>query len=456
MKTAIISGVVWLEKDKIDPINMHFLKNDCTIVPKKTSNYDDRDPIILYFNNKKDPNLIGLPRGYYLNTWKSKTREVYDEVLEISEGIPLRESEVLFTPRPDDQEPVIQQFMQAFSKSWYTGSLEAYTSYGKTCVAIEIIRRLGRNAIVIVHTTALLDQWKDRIKSFLPGWKVGSLQGKNCDYEDCDVTLATVQSLMINPEKYPAQMWSWFGTLCVDEMHRFAAEKFSSVVPKFNSKNTFGVSATLRRLDKTENVFRFILGSVVAKATEENRIHPKIWVRWTDFQSPTDSDQKSTLLSEMESAKYRNYMIAKDIVAAVKKGRNPLVMSERLALLEMVQDFVEAELRKEGIRKTHGFFIGGKKKEERDEAAKCDIVYATVQLAKEGVDISRLDTLFCTTATSDNEQIIGRVVRRHPNKKQPIVVDYVDIHVPLMNGLYGSRLKLYKKNGWQIIESRKE
>lgn len=450
---AIIKGVVWLEVDRIDPVHMHFLRNDCTIIPKSTSVYSTPDPIRVY-GFSQDKKMVWIPRGYYLKNWRNKTGLIYDEDVRVSGGFPLRKTKVNFVPRPDDQAPIIDSVCeQMLSRSWFSGAIEAYTSWGKTCSAIEIIRRLNMNALVIVHTTPLLDQWKERVKQFCPGWEIGAIQGGSCEYEGKDVVVATVQSLMTNPEKFPEGLWEHFGVLCVDELHRYGAEKFSSVVPYFNVKFSFGMSGTLRRLDKTENVFRFLIGSVIAKATDKHRIVPEIFVKDTKVSYPSYlvGMQKSQLLGYIEKHRHRTEMIAKDVVAAVKKGRNPLVLSERLTLLRELSLVVEGMLKEEGISKTQGFFIGGKTKAERAEASACDIIYATSQLAKEGLDLPRLDSLLLVTPNSDNEQAIGRIVRHYPNKKQPLVVDYVDRNIPNFRSLFLSRLKLYRSNGWKVM-----
>lgn len=450
---AVIRGVVWLNVDEIDPVHMHFLRNDCTIIPKATSTYAEPSPIRVY-GFSPDRKMVWIPRGYYLKTWRNKTGLIYDEDVRVSEGFSLRETRVLFTPRPDDQKPVIDAVCEKMlSRSWFAGSIEAYTSWGKSLSAAEIIRRLGRNALVIVHTTPLLDQWKLRVKQYCPDWKVGTIGGGVCEYEGKDIVVATVQSLMSNPEKLPKGLWDHFGVLCVDELHRYGAEKFSSVIPRFNVKYAFGMSGTLRRLDKTENVFRYIIGDVIARATEENRIVPQIFTKDTkvEFPSHLRGAQKSQFLGYIESHKARTEMIAKDVVAAVRKGRYPLVLSERLTLLRELSLIVERMLKEESLDKTQGFFIGGKTKEERSLASNCDIIYATTQLAKEGIDIPRLDTLLMITPCSDPEQAIGRVVRKHPNKKQPMVVDYVDLSIPNFRYLFTSRMRLYRKNRWEVL-----
>jgi hypothetical protein len=132
------------------------------------------------------------------------------------------------------------------------------------------------------------------------------------------------------------------------------------------------------------------------------------------------------------------------------------VLSERLQILNDLPALVDYFCEQEGlIKPTHGFFIGKKKKRELEEAAKCDIVYATFQLAKEGIDIPRLDFLALVTPASEVEQPIGRICRDIPNKPQPVVADYVDYEISRCVSQYRSRCKLYKRLGLEIVGDKR-
>jgi hypothetical protein len=141
-------------------------------------------------------------------------------------------------------------------------------------------------------------------------------------------------------------------------------------------------------------------------------------------------------------------------VKAVKAGRNPLVSAERLGILERIAYFVEIFAQKElGKKVTSGMYIGGKTEEALKVAAASDIVYATVQLAQEGINIPKLDTLFMATPMVDIEQLAGRICRSVPNKKQPLIIDFLDGGFSIFKGMFGARLKMYNKLGWKVVKS---
>jgi superfamily II DNA or RNA helicase len=304
-----------------------------------------------------------------------------------------------------------------------------------------------------MHRSSLIDQWRRNLEKYKPNWSLGEIKAGVCDYKGKDIVFATFQSLMgDHGDKYPEEMWSYFGTICVDEMHVASAEKFGSVAPKFSAKYMLGVSGTIRRLDKTEACFEAVLGHIIHKADEKYRVRPKIFARNTncDFRVSNDLD-KVQLVSLLSSSVKRNTLIANDAFKAFKAGRFPVVMAERKEILEKVSACVASIAEKENISVANGFYIGGKSEAELLKALQSDIVYATVQMMKEGIDHPRLDTLLLATPMSDVEQCCGRVTRRVDGKKEPMVVDYVDCAIPKFKGSFLNRYKMYKKLGWEIL-----
>ena len=78
------------------------------------------------------------------------------------------------------------------------------------------------------------------------------------------------------------------------------------------------------------------------------------------------------------------------------------------------------------------------------------ILVATGSLIGEGFDYPRLDTLFMAMPVSARnivEQYAGRLNRDYDGKKEVIVYDYVDSHIPMFDNMYAKRLKAYKQIG---------
>lgn len=59
------------------------------------------------------------------------------------------------------------------------GIINLTTSSGKTVLSLYIINHLKMKTIIIVNKIELLNQWKERIKQYLPEYNIGIIQGKN-------------------------------------------------------------------------------------------------------------------------------------------------------------------------------------------------------------------------------------------------------------------------------------
>lgn len=80
-------------------------------------------------------------------------------------------------------------------------------------------------------------------------------------------------------------------------------------------------------------------------------------------------------------------------------------------------------------------------------------LFATYSLAKEGLDIPRLDRLYLTTPQKDYAvivQSVGRIARTFDGKEQPIAYDYVDCIRSLQKS-FKQRCTSYRKCGCEFI-----
>ena len=452
MIKAFLRDLVWMDEARLTPHTVYFIKNDLTIVPRATSEFGDApEPIRLY---KQAHGEIGVPKFYFRDILRLKASEKFE--LEIDPRIGLHKLRPLeFTPtlRPEDQAPDFRDFLTRLraQQGFGGGIFSAYTSYGKSIFSSKLIHELGLKTLLLVHTNPLREQWLENIPEYLPGIKAVPLDGLKTDFHNADVVIATLQSLMgERSDKYPEEFFRAFGTVIGDEIHRFGGAQFGSVIQKFASRYNVGVSGTVRRADGCEKVFYYCTGQILTVANETNRLRPLIWVKDSGFQGYVRPTMKKPFaLGKLVECRYRNATIANDIFRAKKQGRSPLVVSDRLEALEQISYMVKQLAKQEGLEFSHGFFTGAVKKEDRKLAQNADIIFATQSIAKEGIDIKHLDTLFLVTPNSDTEQVAGRIVRRK-NKFPPVVVDYVDSKVSIFYRSYHSRRKLYEKLQFKI------
>ena len=121
-----------------------------------------------------------------------------------------------------------------------------------------------------------LDQWKERIKEFLPDAKIGRLQSSIIHIEGYDIVIGMLQS--ISMIEYNETIFQDFGLVIYDECHHLGAETFSRALLKTGTKYTLGLSATPKRLDGLSKVFEWYLGDIVynIKKRDEDNVNVKM------------------------------------------------------------------------------------------------------------------------------------------------------------------------------------
>jgi hypothetical protein len=449
MLTGVVSHRVWFRKKEIGrPLAQRMLDAAKVVSPFADLNGEIRQIQTAVETDE----WIGIPRMLYVRSFRTVTTSL--DVSRVGNGENLPELKPAYTLRPDDQAPDLNTFLRKLEEmresfGFAGGIFRAFTGFGKSLWGMEMLRQLGGNSLIIVHQEALLTQWVSEIEKMIPGAVVGVVQGPRVDYKDCHFVVATIQSLW-QDGKVPKEFWSHFRTILTDEIHRHGADKFAETLSKANPTYMIGMTGTVRRGDRMEAVFHHIVGDILHSAKDKNRIIPEVFLRETGFKTKSNL-KRHLLVHKLKDSGTRTDFIAEDIMRCMRsqQGRNPIVMSQSLELLKDLSARIRRIQDREGIVFTHGFYVGGLKPQQREVAASAGLVFATIQLAKEGIDIPRLDTLFLVTPVSDPEQIVGRICRRR-NENEAVVIDYVDSLVSELRRGYLSRLILYKQLGWRV------
>lgn len=308
--------------------------------------------------------------------------------------------------------------------------------------------------MVCVHLKALFDQWLKFIAQFLPTAKIGIVKGSKCVFDGCDVVVAMLQSLYSRRDKYPAALWRFPSLLVFDECHRVSAPTFSCVPPLFPARYRLGASATPRRKDGTEKVFRFHLGDTLHTANRPMMVPlvKRVWTQWTVIKTERwdpEAGGSSVLFKLQYKNEKRNAIIVSQLEAALTAGRKVLLLSQRLKHLDLLKASILGRLPDLSI----GMCIGGVASEELDEAKKAQLLLATYQFASEGFDVPDLDCLFLAMPIADVKQSAGRALRLVEGKKQPIIVDFRDDRVGTFYRWGLLREKTYKSLGVELGKS---
>lgn len=348
------------------------------------------------------------------------------------------------------------------------GILQSPAGSGKTQMGIALACELGVKTLWLTHTKDLLTQSKTRAEQYLDPTRLGTITEGKVSI-GATITFATIQTMCrLDLDQYRDE-WD---CIIVDECHRVsgtptAVTQFSKVLNSLNARHKYGLSATVHRADGLINATYAMLGSVVWNVPDEAvksrvmtvNIVPKdtgvtLNPHFLNSDGTVNYAKMITYLTEHEE---RNSLILNDLTE--NREHYNLVLSERVAHLKYLYSLLPPELKRQAT------VIDGKMttkalKAKREQAIE-DMrtgdkryLFATYSLAKEGLDIPRLDRLYLTTPQKDYAviiQSIGRVARTFDGKQQPLAYDYVDSIKSLVKS-YKIRCTIYRKSGCNINE----
>lgn len=417
------------------------------------------DPLYEEAHDPDGTKVLRVPRG--LVNQYGTGREVIDQRVE---GYPadLR-LKIELGPtgdRLEDQKDFVAAVADAARRR--TGAIgQAAPGYGKTICALGIAAALGRTTAVLVHKSFLMNQWIERIQDAydIDPNDIGQVQQDVCDFRGKKIVLIMVQSLL-SSRVYPADLFTYFGTVMTDEVHRFGAVEFRRAITMFPAMYRVGFTATPKRPDGLETVFFMHLGDIAFVGTKsklaakvkyvnsEMVITPKAERAMLNYRKEFDLVKVTSHLVQCET---RNRQIIKLAIDAMKHGRKILLLSGRREHLKELSDILDTEMQRKTLRFTHGYYVGGMTEQELHVSATRQMLFATFQMAQEGLDIPDLDTLFLVTPKGDIVQAVGRILRAHPDKRPPIVLDIVDNQIGMCANLAKKRAKQYREMGCTFL-----
>jgi superfamily II DNA or RNA helicase len=314
--------------------------------------------------------------------------------------------------------------------------------FGKTVCALHMAAVLHRRTLILVHAEALGAQWVERIRMFVPDAKVGRIQQDVVEVEGCDFVVGMIQSLI--KRDYTQSTLESFGLVIVDEAHHVAAPMFSKALPKLPARYVLALSATPNRADGCGVALEYLMGPTAFRAF---RVHERVSVRVITYSRGDEEELLnrqgkplcSTMLTNLAADAVRTRLIHDVIVNYAAMGRNIIVLSDRLDQLTALGDMLLATDPTMSVAKV----VGGTKAKDREAGFDARILLSTYHYASEGIDIPRLDTLVMATPRGNIEQTVGRILRPHPTKQQPLVVDIKD-PFSLFTGMAWKRHAYYK------------
>jgi superfamily II DNA or RNA helicase len=443
-----------IDRSLLNPRQVDVIKQDLLLRQKGGEKYGfgPGQDVRLY---REVANWIEVPRQYAVFELPSVIGKIDDATVE---GEPL---DITFTkPLREMQEPLVEDFLSKLGqgKHRYGGIFSAKCGTGKTVMALKFLEQIGRPAIVLVHANFLMAQWRQAIKMFtdIDSDEIGLIQQDKCEWKGKKIVLAMVESL-VGEREYPQEMFEHFGVLIADEVHRHGAAQWSRAIAMFPARLRIGLSATPRRGDGLWDVLRWHVGDVLTESKKGGDanvyvVPTGIALDESTYRTRNAEINLGRLLTVLSKIGSRNDLITHHILKAVAAGRRVLVLSERLKHLDTLKAMVEFLWEGSPSALNIGRYVGGMKESEIEVSKTCNLLFGTVQYAKEGLDDPSLDTLFLTTPKSDVEQAVGRILRRDADKKPPFVIDFIDNKTGPCIGFYKRRRKQYEHLGFEVTE----
>jgi superfamily II DNA or RNA helicase len=355
------------------------------------------------------------------------------------------------------------------------GVLSATTAFGKTVVGAYLIAERKINALVLVHSSALLSQWKKALEQFLninetlpePTKKHGRKKaqtligqlGSGKNNLSGIVDIAIMQSLFDGDEV--KELVRNYGMVICDECHHVPAVNFERILAAVDAKYVYGLTATPLRPDGHQPIIFMQCGAIryrvdaIAQAAKSGFDH-YIIPRFMATRIPEDSNLTiQEIYATLVNNSIRNGAIIKDVSSAVIEGRTPLILTERKGHAVVLANLLAGSC--SNIVLLVGSDSQKQKREKLDALKRIPVteplvVVATGKYIGEGFDEPRLDTLFLAMPIAWKgtlAQYAGRLHRSFDGKIEVRVYDYVDVHVRVLERMYQKRLHGYAELGYQ-------
>jgi hypothetical protein len=416
---------------------------------------------------------IRIPRGLLENV-EEKCKEsgiVIDSRDERSFGKPIR---VSFKGELREQQTLAALQLEKYE----SGILCAPPAFGKTVLAAYMISRRKVSTLILLENTDLLPQWIAEFEKFLtidedpPTYKTKSGREKVRDgvigslISGNDKTTGIIDFAMIGSAYHKGEFFpniDSYGMVLCDECHHIGSAQGQALMSRIRSKYVYGLSATPERSDHLDDIVYMLLGPIrhkysVKEQADAQGLSRYVYPRFTRVVNAEggklDIHRADDLIA---GSSIRNKQIISDVEQAISVGRTPVILTKLKKHAEFLSDKLSGKA-------NHVFLIyGGQSLKQNQEIkermlavpnGESLILIATGQKIGEGFNFPRLDTLMLAAPVKFEGrlvQYIGRLNRIYTGKKNVIVYDYVDPHIDFFDRQYRSRLKTYRKLGYQVI-----
>jgi superfamily II DNA or RNA helicase len=323
--------------------------------------------------------------------------------------------------------------------------LRSATGTGKTTTLLATAAFINLPTIVVVPTSGLFKQWRERAQLELPGLGrdgVGYIYEGGVDLAPVTIALQASLVAAMKNERVRAEILDYFGVLLADEVQYAPARTFFETFDSFPAKYRIGMSASERRKDRKEFLANDLFGPVAYEYTREQAVGDGIIIEVemrvipTDFRAawyglltrdeekqlkqskidpsvapPPEKDLDPTrLYKEMAGDPDRDLLLLTELVREAGAGSICIALAHHV---EHVQRFAQ-RLTAAGLKT--GLLLGGKENGDEFDRTKKLLASGDIQVAVgtykatgTGIDIPRVDVVACLTPIAANEQEVNQV-----------------------------------------------
>jgi hypothetical protein len=362
---------------------------------------------------------------------------------------------------------------------------------GKSYLAAYLMSQFNKKTLIVVHSTSLIEQWKDVINACYRNITIGEYHGKK--KTDGDVVIIVINSVMsdefvtvlgkratkVVTTNTPINYFNQFGYVIYDEAHVYANKNFGKSFSIAQAPYMLGLSATPdENVNKFDKLVWWGIGPVIDAsklpgyiATNRDftgEVHRKMYYGKPLYtrlikNDITDMVSVSETLGMICEDENRTNLVIDCIEECLKKHLYTFVFADRRNYLDVLRlkleerksiDVDSIEMMTEPTDYVR--IVGGSKSEELAEAeAKSRVIFTTYQYMGTGKSIVKMNGLvLATPRKSKMKQYIKRIFRlgsdatitRH-------IYDIVDMRTTLKNQ-WSTRKKYYNSQEFSIDESK--
>jgi superfamily II DNA or RNA helicase len=333
------------------------------------------------------------------------------------------------------------------------GILKFPTGFGKTVISLYLSSFLKYKTMIIVDREPLMKQWIESILNFtdLTENDIGIIQAKLINLNK-PIVICMAQTLVSYFKKkfefiFTEIQKAGFGTLFYDEVHSTgSANTYSKLSILFNPNNIIGLSATPYLYGPQKILLQNTIGNIIYESKDYEMIPKYYFVQYnsgiTNIKYTTKKGKTITIgnwlkfISDFiyKRSIYNKYILeAKNYLHIIKIYVEKLLESEhKIFIICSVKSQVETisnNLEKYGI-KTRKYY-GDEK--EKIESSNDNVIIGTYSYAGKGFDYPGLSALIYASPYSGKISVfqsVGRILRSCEGKKEPVVIDLIDMDVP--------------------------